>query len=79
MTPENMDRRVRKTRTTLRACLGKLLRTKKIQDISVRELADMADIYSYICNIVRMCRCMCIYTSRKLLVLCPLCPPFLVL
>ena len=44
MTPENMDRRVRKTRTTLRACLGKLLRTKKIQDISVRELADMADI-----------------------------------
>ena len=42
-------------------------------------LADMADIYSYICNIVRMCRCMCIYTSRKLLVLCPLCPPFLVL
>ena len=44
MTPENMDRRVRKTRTSLRACLGKLLRTKKIQDISVRELADMADI-----------------------------------
>lgn len=44
MTPENMDRRVRKTRTTLRACLGKLLRTKRIQDISVRELADMADI-----------------------------------
>ena len=26
MTPENMDRRVRKTRTSLRACLGKLLR-----------------------------------------------------
>ena len=44
MTPENMDRRVRKTRTSLRVCLGKLLRAKKIQDISVRELADMADI-----------------------------------
>ncbi|MBQ7535539.1 MAG: TetR family transcriptional regulator C-terminal domain-containing protein [Stomatobaculum sp.] len=44
MTPENVDRRVRKTRTTLRICLGKLLRTKRIQDISVKELADMADI-----------------------------------
>ena len=39
-----MDRRVRKTRATLRACLGKLLKTRKIQDISVKEISEMADI-----------------------------------
>ena len=39
-----MDRRVRKTRATLRRCLTTLLQTKKIQEITVRELAEMADI-----------------------------------
>ena len=39
-----LDRRVRKTRRTMRECLTKLLKEKKIQDITVRELADMADI-----------------------------------
>lgn len=44
MAAENMDRRVRKTRATLRQCLGKLLKEKKIQDISVKEISEMADI-----------------------------------
>lgn len=44
MAGEVMDRRVRKTRNTLRACLGKLLKEKKIQEISVKELSEMADI-----------------------------------
>ena len=38
------DRRVRRTKSQLRSCLGKLLQEKTIQDISVKELADMADI-----------------------------------
>ena len=41
---EIMDRRVRKTRATLRQCLCRLLKEKKIQDISVKELAELADI-----------------------------------
>lgn len=44
MNESAMDRRVRKTRATLRQCLTTLLHTKKIQDITVRELAEMADI-----------------------------------
>lgn len=44
MKQEVVDRRVRKTRRLLRECLIKLLQEKKIQDITVRELADMADI-----------------------------------
>ena len=44
MTPENMDRRVRKTRTSLRACLGKLLRTKRIQDIRNFPVAEICPI-----------------------------------
>ncbi len=44
MKEELMDRRVRKTRRILRKCLITLLQKKKIQDITVRELADMADI-----------------------------------
>ena len=44
MAAENMDRRVRKTRTMLRLCLAKLLKEKKIQEISVKEISEMADI-----------------------------------
>lgn len=44
MREEAMDRRVRKTRRRLKECFIRLLKEKKIQDISVRELADMADI-----------------------------------
>lgn len=44
MAAETMDRRVRKTRTMLRLCLGRLLKEKKIQEISVKEISEMADI-----------------------------------
>ena len=44
MKQELLDRRVRKTRRILRECLTRILKEKKIQDITVRELADMADI-----------------------------------
>ncbi|MEG0689486.1 MAG: TetR-like C-terminal domain-containing protein [Hungatella sp.] len=44
MKEENLDRRVRKTRKLLRQCLTALLKKKKIQDITVREISDMADI-----------------------------------
>lgn len=40
----NMDRRVRKTKKLLRECLTRLLQEKKVQDITVRELTDMADL-----------------------------------
>lgn len=39
-----VDRRVRKTKTLLRECLTQLLKEKKIQDITVRELTEMADL-----------------------------------
>lgn len=39
-----MDRRVRKTRMQLRHCLAALLQEKKIQDITVREITEMADL-----------------------------------
>lgn len=41
---ETLDRRVRKTRALLRKCLTELLQQKKIQDITVREISDLADI-----------------------------------
>ena len=41
---EPVDRRVRKTRRQLRECLITLLKDKKVQDITVRELTDMADL-----------------------------------
>ena len=41
---EPVDRRVRKTRRQLRECLITLLKEKKVQDITVRELPDMADL-----------------------------------
>ncbi len=44
MKEEVLDRRVRKTRRQLKECLTRLLKEKKIQDITVRELAEMADI-----------------------------------
>lgn len=44
MDAETVDRRVRKTRRQLRECLITLLKRKKIQDITVRELTDMADL-----------------------------------
>jgi len=39
-----VDRRVRKTKKQLRECLTRLLKEKKVQDITVRELTDMADL-----------------------------------
>lgn len=44
MKEENLDRRIRKTRRLLRQCITELLKEKKIQDITVREISDMADI-----------------------------------
>lgn len=41
---EPVDRRVRKTQRQLRECLITLLKEKKVQDITVRELTDMADL-----------------------------------
>lgn len=40
----NVDRRVRKTKKALKDCLIQLLKTKKLQDITVREISEMADI-----------------------------------
>ncbi|MDD6195659.1 MAG: TetR/AcrR family transcriptional regulator [[Clostridium] aminophilum] len=39
-----LDRRIRKTRKALRECLIQLMRTKRLQDITVREISEMADI-----------------------------------
>ena len=44
MTQENPDRRVRKTRKLLKECLIRLLKEKRVQDITVRELTDMVDL-----------------------------------
>lgn len=44
MKEEVLDRRVRKTRKQLRHCLASLLKEKKIQEISVREITEMADL-----------------------------------
>lgn len=38
------DRRIRKTTAALKSSLAKLMQTKKVRDISVKELTDMADI-----------------------------------
>ena len=42
---EPVDRRVRKTRRQLRECLITLLKEKKVQDITVRELTDYKDVF----------------------------------
>ena len=39
------DRRVRKTKKALRECLAEILAEKSIQNITVRELTDKADIH----------------------------------
>ncbi len=39
-----VDRRVRKTKRLLRECLTRLLKEKRVQDITVRELTEMADL-----------------------------------
>ena len=44
MKEATVDRRVRKTKKILRECLTQLLKEKKIQDITVRELTEMADL-----------------------------------
>lgn len=44
MTTEKLDRRVRKTRAFLLQGLIRLMNEKDIKDISVKELADLADI-----------------------------------
>ncbi len=41
---KNVDRRVRKTRQLLRSGLTKLMREKPVNEISVRELAELCDI-----------------------------------
>ena len=38
------DRRVRKTKALLRHCLAELMKTKKINEITVKELTDMSDL-----------------------------------
>lgn len=44
MGEEIVDRRVRKTKKLLKDCLTRLLKEKKIQNITVRELTEMADL-----------------------------------
>jgi AcrR family transcriptional regulator len=44
MKNETLDRRVRKTRQQLQHCLAVLLKEKKIQEITVREITEMADL-----------------------------------
>lgn len=44
MKETTVDRRIRKTKQQLRQSLTTLLQTKPIQNITVKELADMADI-----------------------------------
>ncbi|MEA4912754.1 MAG: TetR/AcrR family transcriptional regulator C-terminal domain-containing protein [Oscillospiraceae bacterium] len=41
---KNVDRRIRKTRLVLRRGLTKLMREKPVNEISVRELAELCDI-----------------------------------
>ena len=38
------DRRVRKTKAQLRRCLAALMKTKKINEITVKELTDLSDL-----------------------------------
>ena len=44
MKESTVDRRIRKTKHQLRQSLTALLKEKPVQDITVRELADLADI-----------------------------------
>ena len=42
--PQKQDRRVRKTKAQLRRCLAELMKTKKINEITVKELTDLSDL-----------------------------------
>lgn len=44
MKNQTLDRRVRKTRQQLQHCLAVLLKEKRIQEITVREITEMADL-----------------------------------
>ena len=44
MSESTIDRRIRKTKRQLRQSLTTLMKQKRIQDITVRELAELADI-----------------------------------
>lgn len=44
MEDNKVDRRVRKTKNVLRLCLTKLMSEKKIDNITVKELTDLADV-----------------------------------
>lgn len=44
MDEQKIDRRVRKTKSTLLRCLIELMSKKKINDITVKELTDLADV-----------------------------------
>lgn len=41
---DTTDRRIRKTRAALKAALADLMMRKRVKDISVRELTDLADV-----------------------------------
>ncbi len=38
------DRRIRKTQSALKSALAQLMENKRVKDISVRELTDLADV-----------------------------------
>lgn len=42
--PKPQDRRVRKTKAQLRRCLAELMKTKKVNEITVKELTDLSDL-----------------------------------
>lgn len=44
MEEKKIDRRVRKTKAALLSCLTKLMLEKKVSDITVKELTDLADV-----------------------------------
>ena len=44
MKGETLDRRIRKTRRVIRQCLTELLKTKRIQDITVREISGNEEL-----------------------------------
>lgn len=44
MSEQKIDRRIRKTKSALLHCLTKLMSEKKISEITVKELTDLADI-----------------------------------
>ena len=55
MGTELIDRRIRKTRKQLKDCLISLLKTKRIQDITVRELTEWQTNRGTFIFIIKMC------------------------